>query len=133
MSRSRSPVRLVVALSVAATLAVFLLYTALAGNATPTLQPSQLRAGDGVVELAGVVLGPVGGDAQGAGLRFALRDDKGPGHVRVVYRGAVPDLFHTGRHVLLRGRLVGGAFVAQRDSLVTKCPSKYVPQKTSRA
>ncbi|HSP73309.1 MAG TPA: cytochrome c maturation protein CcmE [Gaiellaceae bacterium] len=130
MNRTGSPARLVVALSVAATLAVFLLYTSLAGGATPTIQPSALDRQHGVVELAGVVLGPVDGDPQGAGMRFALRDDKGPGRVRVLYRGAVPDLFARGRHVLVRGELRGGVFVAQRDSLVTKCPSKYVPKKT---
>ena len=40
----RSPARLVVALSVAAVLAVFLLYTSIAGGGTPSLQPSQLAA-----------------------------------------------------------------------------------------
>jgi cytochrome c-type biogenesis protein CcmE len=51
--------------------------------------------------------------------------------VRVVYHGAVPDLFKVGRDVLVKGELRDGVFVANRDSLVTKCPSKYVPKKTS--
>ena len=123
---SANPARLLVALSVAATLAVFLLYTSLTGNATPTLQPSGL-GGRGVVDLAGTVVGPVRGDAEGRGLRFSLRDDKGPGRVAVLYHGSVPDLFAAGRHVLVRGRLAGATFVAKRDSLVTKCPSKYAP------
>jgi cytochrome c-type biogenesis protein CcmE len=130
MNRKGSPARLVVALSIAGTLAVFLLYTALAGGATPTIQPSALDGQHGVVELSGVVTGPVAGDPQGAGMRFGLRDDKGPGRVRVVYHGAVPDLFARGRHVLVRGQLQGAVFVAVRDSLVTKCPSKYVPKKS---
>jgi cytochrome c-type biogenesis protein CcmE len=48
-----------------------------------------------------------------------------------VYTGAVPDLFETGRHVYLRGELRGGVFVGEKDSLVTKCPSKYAPKQDS--
>ena len=50
--------------------------------------------------------------------------------VPVVYRGSVPDLFRTGRHVVVNGRLRDGTFVGDRDSLVTKCPSKYAPKKS---
>jgi cytochrome c-type biogenesis protein CcmE len=126
----RSPARLVIALSVAATLAVFLLYTSFAGGATPSLRPSQLADHAGKVSLAGVVLGPVSGDARGAGKRFILRDIDGTATVPVVYKGSVPDLFKAGRNVYMRGELVNGVFVAERDSLVTKCPSKYVPKET---
>jgi cytochrome c-type biogenesis protein CcmE len=126
----RSPARLVIALSVAATLAVFLLYTNFAGGATPSLRPSQLADHPGKVSLAGVVLGPVSGDARGAGKRFTLRDIDGTATVPVVYKGSVPDLFQAGRNVYMRGELVNGVFVAERDSLVTKCPSKYVPKET---
>jgi cytochrome c-type biogenesis protein CcmE len=125
-----SPARLVIALSVAATLAVFLLYTSFAGGATPSLRPSQLGEHSGKVSLAGVVLAPVRGDARGSGLRFRLRDIDGKATVNVVYRGSVPDLFQAGRNVYMRGELVNGVFVAERDSLVTKCPSKYVPKET---
>jgi cytochrome c-type biogenesis protein CcmE len=125
-----SPARLVIALSVAATLAVFLLYTSFAGGATPSLRPSQLGEHSGKVSLAGVVLAPVRGDARGAGLRFRLRDIDGKATVNVVYRGSVPDLFQAGRNVYMRGELVNRVFVAERDSLVTKCPSKYVPKET---
>jgi hypothetical protein len=38
----RSPARLVIALSVAAALAVFVVYTAVAGAGTPQIQPSDL-------------------------------------------------------------------------------------------
>ena len=114
----------------AATLAVFLLYTSFAGGATPSLRPSQLADHPGKVSLAGVVLGPVSGDARGAGKRFTLRDIDGTATVPVVYKGSVPDLFQAGRNVYMRGELVNGVFVAERDSLVTKCPSKYVPKET---
>ena len=131
MGRRRSPARLVVALSVAAALAIFILYTSIAGNATPTIQPGQLQGRTGEVELGGRVVGPVAGDSYSrAGKRFALRDPGGRTSVRVVYHGAVPDLFKVGRDVLVKGELRNGVFVAQRDSLVTKCPSKYVPKKS---
>ncbi len=125
--RRRNPARLVVALSVAAVLAVFLLYTSLAAGTTPTLQPSELesRGDSGEVSLDGVVTGPVSGDARGDGLRFGLRDHDGTGSVPVVYKGSVPDLFRPGRTVFMRGELERGLFVAEPNTLVTKCPSKY--------
>jgi cytochrome c-type biogenesis protein CcmE len=125
-------VRLVVALSVAAALAVFLLYTSIAGGSTPSLRPSQLADHSGKVSLAGLVLGPVRGDEYGSGLRFHMRDIGGTATVAVVYKGSVPDLFRPGRDVSVRGTLRNGVFVAEPDSLVTKCPSKYAPKpKTS--
>ena len=130
MSRKRSPARLVIALSVAAVLAVFLLYTSIAGGSTPSLRPSQLAGHDGKVSLAGRVVGPVSGDAHAAGMRFRLRDVKGTAVVPVVYHGSVPDPFRVGRDVAVDGRLHNGVFVAERDSLVTKCPSKYSPKKS---
>lgn len=127
MARRRNPVRLIVALSVAAVLAIFLVYTSFAGGATPSLRPSQLAGHDGDVSLAGKVVGPVRGDAHGAGLRFTLRDVRGTATVPVVYKGSLPDLFRVGRDISVRGRLAGGVFVAETDSMVTKCPSKYQP------
>jgi cytochrome c-type biogenesis protein CcmE len=125
VARRRSPARLVIALSVAAVLAVFLLYTSIAGGSTPSLQPSQLAGQKGTVALAGRVVGTPTGDARGEGLRFTVRDIEGNTTVPVVYRGSVPDLFRTGRDVYMRGQLENGVFVAEPDSLVTKCPSKY--------
>jgi cytochrome c-type biogenesis protein CcmE len=125
----RSPVRLIVALSVAAVLAVFLLYTSIAGGGTPVLRPSQLAGHDGRVSLMGQVVGTKSGDAHAGGLRFRLRDVKGTTTVPVVYKGSVPDLFKTGRDVVVDGRLRNGVFIAVRDTLVTKCPSKYQPKR----
>jgi cytochrome c-type biogenesis protein CcmE len=110
----------VIALSIAALLAVFLLYTSIAGGGTPSLQPSQL---------GGRVVGPV--QRQGQTYRFGLRDVKGTATVRVVYTGSVSDQFRIGRDVYLRGRLDHGVFVGEKDSLVTKCPSKYVAKPSS--
>ena len=127
MAKRRNPVRLVVALSVAAVLAVFLIWTSLAGG-TPSLQPSQLEGTTGELGLAGIVVGPVTGDARGEGMRFVLRDIEGTETVPVVYTGSVPDLFKVGREIYVKGQVTGGTFVATEDSLVTKCPSKYAPE-----
>jgi cytochrome c-type biogenesis protein CcmE len=123
-------VRLVVALSVAALLAVFLLYTSIAGEARPSLRPSELAGHDGKVSLAGKVVRPVTGDAHEGGLRFRLRDIDGTATVPVVYTGSVPDLFRPGRDVFLAGTLKGGVFVAEPGTMVTKCPSKYQAKQT---
>ena len=125
MARGRSPARLVIALSVAAVLAIFLLYASFAGGATPAVQPSELKRHNGRVLLGGKVVGPVSGSARESGRRFRLRDVEGSGTVRVVYKGSVPDLFRVGREVMLHGTLRNGVFVGEKDSLQTKCPSKY--------
>jgi cytochrome c-type biogenesis protein CcmE len=130
VSRRGSPARLVIALSVAAALAVFLLYTSIAGGGTPTIRPSQLPGHKGRVSLMGTVVGKPAGDAHAAGLRFRLRDVKGTALVPVMYKGTVPDLFRTGRDVVVDGRLMNGVFVAVPNTLVTKCPSKYQPKRS---
>ena len=119
-----------IALSVAAALAVFLLYTSIAGGGTPSLRPSTLTGHAGKVSLAGRVVGPVTCDAHAAGLRFRLRDVKGTATVPIVYKGNVPDLFKVGRDVVVQGRYANGVFTAVPGTLVTKCPSKYVPKKS---
>ena len=127
-----SPARLVIALSVAGVLAIFILYTAIAGGATTQLSPSTVRSTAAHVGLVGTVIGPVTGDAHAAGgLHFRMRDvgGKTAATVPVVYHGTVPDLFRTGRHVVLTGRMRGGTFVGDAGSLITKCPSKYAPAK----
>jgi cytochrome c-type biogenesis protein CcmE len=131
-ARVASPARLVLALSVAAVLAIFLLYTSIAGGGNPSIQPSALKDRTGKVQLAGRVFGPVTGDAQARGLRFQLRDIDGnrSSAVRVLYRGSVPDLFRAGRDIVVDGRLRNGTFVADPGSMITKCPSKYSPKKS---
>jgi cytochrome c-type biogenesis protein CcmE len=116
----------VIALSVAAVLAVFLVYTSLAGG-TPSLQPSQLKGRSGTVSLAGKVVEPVRRD--GRTIRFRLRDVAGTASVPVVYTGSVPDLFAPGKDVGIEGELRRGIFVGDAGTLVTKCPSKYAPER----
>jgi cytochrome c-type biogenesis protein CcmE len=46
----------------------------------------------------------------------------------VRYRGEIPDPFTNGREVVVTGKVADGTFMAERDSLITKCPSKYTTQ-----
>jgi cytochrome c-type biogenesis protein CcmE len=132
VARKASPARLVIALSVAGVLAVFLLYTSIAGGGNPSIAPSELRNRTEKVQLVGVVVGPARGDAHAGGLRFSLRDIGGTRRtqVPVLYSGSVPDLFQPGRHIVIDGRLRNGTFVAEPGSMITKCPSKYAPKKS---
>jgi cytochrome c-type biogenesis protein CcmE len=124
----------VIALSVAAVLAVFLLYASIAGRGTPALAPSELDGRTDRVSLGGKVVGPIRGDQYVRGLRFRLRDISGgsPETVEVLYRGSVSDQFRLGRDVRVEGSLAkgNGVFVAVPGSLITKCPSKYAPEKS---
>ena len=134
VARKRSPARLVIALSIAAVLAVFLLYTSIAGGGTPSVRPSQLAGKTGSVSLVGRVVGKATGDSYGAGLRFTLRDVKDPKAptVLVLYKGSVPDLFAPGRDIVVDGALQNGVFVAKPGTMVTKCPSKYTAVKPAQ-
>jgi cytochrome c-type biogenesis protein CcmE len=130
VARKASPARLLIALSVAAVLAIFLLYTSIAGGGSPSIAPSALEGRTEKVQLAGVVIGPVTGDSHAGGLRFRMRDIGGD-HTEVPVRwGSVPDLFKAGRQIVVVGRLRSGTFVAERGSMITKCPSKYAPKKS---
>jgi len=119
----------VIALSVAATLAIFLLYTSLAGGGTPSVLPSEIATHAGQVSLAGRVVGGV--DRDGRTIRFTLRDPKGTATVPVTYAGSVPDMFQVGRDVYLKGELRRGTFVGESGTLVTRCPSKYTKAKSA--
>jgi cytochrome c-type biogenesis protein CcmE len=134
VARKRSPARLVIALSIAAVLAIFLLYTSIAGGGTPSLKPSQLAGRTDTVSLVGRVVGKPSGDSHAGGLRFRLRDvkDSSAKPVAVLYKGSVPDLFATGRDIVIDGKLENGTFVASPGSMVTKCPSKYSAKSTTQ-
>jgi cytochrome c-type biogenesis protein CcmE len=60
-------------------------------------------------------------------LVFRIRDPKRARVSALVrYRGAVPDPFRIGRGVIVTVRpSADGALVGERDSLITKCPSKF--------
>jgi cytochrome c-type biogenesis protein CcmE len=122
----------VIALSVAGVLAVFLLYTAVAGSSTPQLTPSQLAGHTGKVSVVGQVVGPRSGDSHSpGGLRFGLKNIVGrSGVVPVVYHGDnPPPLFTVGRDVVVSGTYAGGRLAG--TDILTKCPSKYEAAKPS--
>jgi len=127
-------VRLVVSLAAAVLLASGLIYTSFAAS-DPALNPSQLlaRVQPGkVVQLTGTVVpGTVHYRSNGA-LDFRLADRAtAKVSVPVDYSGSVPSAFRPGRELIVAGTLRGGAFVAAPDSMITKCPSKYVAAPNS--
>jgi cytochrome c-type biogenesis protein CcmE len=95
--------------------------------ASPALTPSQLlrQAQPGrSYQLTGtVVAGSV--HRSGATLLFDVADRRGGATVPLSYMGTVPDPFREGREVIVTVQKQGGRFVGERDSLITKCPSKY--------
>ena len=122
-------VRLVAALSAALVLATALIYTSFSAAST-ALTPTQLlrEAQPGRnYQLTGVVVAH-SVVHEGEVLRFSVADRTGERSVPVAYTGSVPDPFREGREVIVtvqRPGAAGGAFVAERNSLITKCPSKY--------
>jgi cytochrome c-type biogenesis protein CcmE len=126
-SRKRT-IRLVVALSAAVLLASALIYTSFTAS-TEARSPSQLMA-SAVAGKSYQLTGKVSAwTKRGAVNEFRVRDREGHESVAVVYRGAVPDPFRVGREVIVTVRKQGDGFVGEKDSLVTKCPSKFQAEK----
>jgi cytochrome c-type biogenesis protein CcmE len=125
-------IRLVVALGAAVLLAGALVYTSFSA-ATEAKEPSQLlNAAPGKsYDLTGkVVDGSV--RRQGETIRFRVADRDNPSaSIPVTYTGTVPDPFRAGREIVLTGSVRNGTFVGQRDTLITKCPSKFTEQHQS--
>ena len=119
--------RLVVALSAAVLLASALVYTSFSA-ASPAVSPSQLlrSAQPGrSYQLTGKVL-PGSIRRSGDATDFAVQNRVGGGaSVPVAYTGAVPDPFRDGREIVVTVQRQGSRFIGTRDSLVTKCPSKF--------
>ena len=115
-------------MSAAVLLASALVYTSFSA-ATEASTPSQLLKGGTSSTRSVELTGKVAADSvqrSGDRLRFTIQDRKGgSARVPVVYSGVVPDPFRVGREVIVTGKLQNGTFVAERDSLVTKCPSKF--------
>jgi cytochrome c-type biogenesis protein CcmE len=120
--------RLVVALTAAVLLATALIYTSFSAS-TEASKPSQLKPGRSYDLTGKVVDGSV--RHVGDSLRFRVRDRDGTKSVPVSYTGVVPDPFRAGREVIVSGKLEHGTFVGERDSLVTKCPSKFTKDEQS--
>jgi cytochrome c-type biogenesis protein CcmE len=125
-------IRLVVALSVAVLLAVALIYTSFSAS-SEAKEPSELvhaAPGTNYLMTGEVVKGSVRRENGGEGesLRFRVVDRAGESSrdaLAVTYTGTVPDPFRGGREIVLNGEVDHGVFVGERDTLVTKCPSKF--------
>ena len=125
--RNRRTARLIIALTCAILLSGALVYTSFsAGSATVT--PSELlataQAGE-TYELTGKVA-EGSWRHEGTVHTFEVENRTGGGTpVPVRYVGSVPDPFREGREIIIDVRRDGDGFVGQKDSLVTKCPSKF--------
>jgi cytochrome c-type biogenesis protein CcmE len=131
-SRKRR-IRLVVALTAALLLAGALAYTSFSASSA-AVQPSRLVASADAgrtYQLTGkVVDGSIRRD--GDAMLFRVRDRNGRASVPVSYIGTVPDPFRDGREVIVTVRKKGTVFVGERDSLITKCPSKFTDKPASQ-
>jgi len=121
-------VRLVVALSAAVLLAGALVYTSFSASSeakSPSELATSAKAGERY-QLTGKVVDKsiqqLGGDG---GIEFRVRDRDGSTSVPVRYKGSVPDPFRDGREIIITVSKKGADFVGERDSLITKCPSKF--------
>jgi cytochrome c-type biogenesis protein CcmE len=120
-------VRLVVALGAAVVLSSALIYTSFSA-ASPALTPSQFlreeQPGRSYQVTGDVVNGSVHREA--GVLHFGVADRAGGGAaIPVAYTGVVPDAFHEGREVIVTVEKQGAQYIGERESLITKCPSKY--------
>ncbi len=123
-------VRLFVALGAALLLATGLIYTSFNAS-SEARQPSEL--GDATPGKSYEMTGRVVKDSieeTEEGIRFAVKDRDGSGEaLPVTYSGVVPDPFREGREIVLTGTVENGVFVGEKDTLVTKCPSKFSEKK----
>lgn len=121
-------IRLFVALGAAVLLAVALAYTSFSAS-SETRQPSELAGvSGGNYDLTGKVAAD-SVEHSGSELRFEVADRDDPtATIPVVYSGTVPDPFREGREVIVSGTVRDGTFEAEKDSLITKCPSKFADE-----
>ncbi|MBA2522673.1 MAG: cytochrome c maturation protein CcmE [Solirubrobacterales bacterium] len=114
------------ALSVAVLLSGALVYTSFSAG-TEAREPSEVLAAGPTGNSAQVTGEVVSSERDGTDLHFEMSDrDGGSETLPVDYTGVVPDPFRDGREVIVTGTLdENGVFVAEKDSLITKCPSKF--------
>jgi cytochrome c-type biogenesis protein CcmE len=128
-------IRLVVALSAAVLLACALIYTSLLSS-SESVTPSDLVAVNANTDASYTLTGKVVDGSirtTDGGVDFRVRDREGSTSVPVSYSGAIPDPFRDGREVIITVRKEGATFVGERDSLVTKCPSKFTEDATTKS
>ncbi len=122
-------IRFVLALSCALLLAGALVYTSFSAS-SEARSPSQLltTAEPGkTYQLTGKVV--PGYERTGTVTEFRVRDRAGKVSVPVRYEGVLPDPFRAEREVIVDVRKQGDVFVGEKDSLVTKCPSKFTAEQ----
>jgi len=121
--------RFIIALSCALLLASALVYTSFSAS-SEARSPSQLASAKPgqVYELTGKVQ-PGSIESNGTTHTFRVRDPQGHASVPVSYTRALPDPFRDGREIIVDVRKQGAMFVGERDSLITKCPSKFTAEK----
>jgi cytochrome c-type biogenesis protein CcmE len=125
----------VVALSAAVLLACALVYTSLLSS-SESVSPSALVAAKASAGTSYTLTGKVvDGSVRtiDGGVDFRVRDRNGTASVPVSYKGAIPDPFREGREVIVTVRKQGATYVGERDSLVTKCPSKFTEDATTKS
>lgn len=123
-------IRFVVALTAALLLAGALAYTSFS-SASEARSPSELAA-DGKPGKTYELTGKVAEGSwrhEGTTHVFRVRDRTGASSVPVRYTGTVPDPFREGREIIIDVRKQGGTYVGEKDSLVTKCPSKFTAEQ----
>ncbi|ADB52892.1 cytochrome c maturation protein CcmE domain-containing protein [Conexibacter woesei] len=132
-SRKRR-IRLVVAATAAMLLASALIYTSFSAGSDEKTAGQLLesaRAGE-TYTLAGTVA-PNSVRREDGVLWFRILDPHREVSARVRYTGLVPDPFREGRGVMIKVQLDRNGlksshdtlFIAEKDSMVTKCPSKF--------
>lgn len=118
---------------VALALVTFLVWQASTSETSAVMLPSQLAAAPTIekhrIRVAGrVTADPVNYQVEpNILLEFSIND---PGQkvgtsIPVTYNGIKPDMFASGRDVIIDGDFLGGRVVASK--LLTQCPSKYEP------
>lgn len=126
-------IRLTTALTCAVLLAGALIYTSFSASSeavTPSKLLASAQAGQSYQLTGKVVDGSV--EKRRDGMTFRVRERTGTTSVPIDYTGAVPDPFRDGREIIITVRKgENGMFVGERDSLVTKCPSKFTNEKKS--
>jgi cytochrome c-type biogenesis protein CcmE len=123
-------VRFVAALSAALLLAGALAYTSFSAS-SEAAQPSELLAAaepSKVYQLTGRVADGTWRH-EGTVHTFRVEDRDGGQSIPVRYEGSVPDPFREGREIIVDVKRQGDVFVGEKDSLVTKCPSKFTAEE----
>jgi cytochrome c-type biogenesis protein CcmE len=132
----RSKARFGIALTLAGLLGAALIWMAIGGSLETYAGPASVKIDGETYRLNGVVATGSPADAgklalTAEGVRFLVEDQDDPSKkVWVQYRGTVPDTFKDGREIVVVGKMDGDTFVGERNTLLTKCPSKFDAKKS---